>query len=146
VAITCSKQIGTCLHIFCRQRHCSAHSHVARLITHQPPMSLQVVTNVPERFNGIWIRINNVTQQSDPNSRLHTEHLRCSTSYSRHQNCADQEGFMHRIYKSSWLAVCTGERRSISDAFGGINLHTLHYSRTAMHSRPRMANMSLFWA
>src|SRR5271167_3734727 len=23
-------------------------------------------------------------------------------------------------------------------------LHTLHYSRTAMHSRPRMANMSLF--
>jgi hypothetical protein len=25
-------------------------------------------------------------------------------------------------------------------------LHALHYSRTAMHSRPRMANMSLFLA
>lgn len=120
LVISCNylQQADRYMHIFCRQRLFGPFS-VACLITHQPPMSLQVVTNVPERFNGTWIRINNVTQQSDPNSRLDTEHLQCSTSYSRHPNCADQEGFMHRIYKSTWLAVCTGDDRSISDAFGG---------------------------
>jgi hypothetical protein len=81
-------------------------------------MSLQVVTNVPERSNGIWIRINIVTQQSDP--ILDCKRSICGAAPpTGHPNCADQEGFMHRIYKSTWLAVCTGERRSISDAFGG---------------------------
>jgi hypothetical protein len=72
MAITCSKQadrVHACLHIFCRQRHFSAHSHVARLITHQPPMSLQVVTmflnNSKEFGSGSTMSLSKVIQILD---------------------------------------------------------------------------------